>query len=238
MRTALLASLLLAMPPAAEAYDPQAVDSVLHGGDCAKCDLSGANLRGAQLSGRYLYDANLRGADLTDADLSYAIVDFSDLRGAKLRDADLSNATFVRANLDGADLTEAILFSTLFTGASLQGTNFAQTNVHDAIDANLSGAFGLPYTPPPLPPPPQGANPDLYVGTVFMVAFDYCPVGTHEADGTTYTIADHQILYSLYGNTYGGQAAVDFKLPDLRNQVPLAGLRACVVMVGTYPAQD
>jgi uncharacterized protein YjbI with pentapeptide repeats len=60
-------------------------------------DLSHANLTEAQLVGADLRDANLQGADLTDANFQDA-----DLTGADLRDCDLSTA-----NLAGADLTDA-----------------------------------------------------------------------------------------------------------------------------------
>ena len=56
---------------------------------------SGANLSGADL--RY---ADLSGANLSGADLRYA-----DLYGADLRDADLSGANLSGANLSGADLS-------------------------------------------------------------------------------------------------------------------------------------
>ena len=52
------------------------------GGKCA--DLSGANLRGANLSGADLSGANLRGANLSGADLSGANLRCAYLRGANL----------------------------------------------------------------------------------------------------------------------------------------------------------
>jgi uncharacterized protein YjbI with pentapeptide repeats len=69
-------------------------------------NLSGANLRDADLRGAELYGANLR-----DADLSYA-----DLSGANLRDADLSGAELYGANLRDADLRGAELNSAKFYG--------------------------------------------------------------------------------------------------------------------------
>ena len=64
-------------------------------------DLSGADLRSADLSG-----ANLSGADLRRADLSGA-----NLSGADLRRADLSGANLSGANLSGAkELLSAINF--------------------------------------------------------------------------------------------------------------------------------
>jgi uncharacterized protein YjbI with pentapeptide repeats len=54
-------------------------------GSCQKCDLSGANFSGRDLSGANLSGANLSGADLSGANLS----------GANLHDADLNGANLV-----------------------------------------------------------------------------------------------------------------------------------------------
>jgi hypothetical protein len=94
------------------------------GGQCA--NLSGADLRGANLS-----DANLSGADLSDAHLSRA-----DLLRADLSDAHLSRADLRGANLRGANLSDANL-----SGANLRGANLSDANLSGA---DLSGAYGLP----------------------------------------------------------------------------------------------
>ena len=39
------------------------------------------------------------------------------------------------------------------------------------------------------------------------------------ADGATLQVDHYQALYSLIGNTYGGQGTTDFQLPDLRGRV-------------------
>jgi uncharacterized protein YjbI with pentapeptide repeats len=57
--------------------------------------LTGADLRGANLS-----SADLRGADLTGADLSSADLRGADLTGADLRGADLTGATIGDYTLD------------------------------------------------------------------------------------------------------------------------------------------
>ena len=72
-------------------------------------DLSGADLRNADLSGVELSAANLNDADLSGADLSGAI-----LLGVDLRDADLSGA-----DLSGADLRDADLSYAYLTGANI-----------------------------------------------------------------------------------------------------------------------
>ena len=70
----------------------------LSGANLRCADLRCANLRGADLSDADLRCANLRGADLSDADL----------RGADLRGANLSDANLRGADLRGADLSDAV----------------------------------------------------------------------------------------------------------------------------------
>jgi len=237
-KLALLALLCAALPVGALAYDQQAVERVKTAADCTDCDLAGADFQGQDLSGRQMLGANLRGADLSGANLMDVAFDNADLRGAKLTGANLANASFINANLDGADLSGALLQGTEFANASLDGTNFSGTAVSGALDADLDKAFGVPAPSVPQGPPPISPDlTELRAGSVFLVSFAYCPRGTHEADGSVLKVQDNQILYSLYGNTYGGNTTA-FNLPDLRQEVPLAGLRYCVVMDGgVYPAR-
>ncbi|EAC4377985.1 pentapeptide repeat-containing protein [Listeria monocytogenes] len=77
--------------------------------DLRRADLSGANLRGANLSyadlrRADLSGANLRGANLRRANLSYADLSCADLSCANLRVANLSYADLSYANLRRADL--------------------------------------------------------------------------------------------------------------------------------------
>ena len=69
--------------------------------------LSGAYLRGADLSEAYLRGADLSGADLREADLRGADLREAYLWGAYLRGADLREADLSEAYLRGADLREA-----------------------------------------------------------------------------------------------------------------------------------
>jgi len=77
----------------------------------SEVDLSGANLRGANLYEVDLSGANLRGANLYEVDLS----------GADLYEADLSGANLYEADLSGADLSEANLSEANLYGANLNG---------------------------------------------------------------------------------------------------------------------
>jgi hypothetical protein len=238
IRLALAALCCSALALPAAGYDPAHLAQAQSGDDCLGCDLTGADLQNAQLDGVLLMDARLGGADLSGSNLYAAQLDGADLTGAKLAGADLRDASLLSATLDGADLTNAEVADADFTGASLKGTNVTGANFAQAIGADLSAAVGKPKPAAVPPPAPPTGNADLRVGSVFLVAFDYCPLGSMEADGSTLTIQDHQILFSLYGPAYGGDGKTDFKLPDLRAQVPLPAMRYCVVAVGTYPARS
>mgnify|MGYP000929187076 CR=1 FL=1 len=109
-------------------------------GECA--DLSGANLRDADLYDADLRWANLRGANLSDADLRWA-----NLRGANLSAADLRGANLRSSNLSAADLRGANLSSANLSAADLRSANLRSANLSDAnlCNAKLSGAK-LPKT--------------------------------------------------------------------------------------------
>ena len=155
-----------------------------------KADLSGADLRWANLSGADLreadlYRANLSGADLSGADLRVADLkganlSGADLRWANLRSADLSGADLYRANLSGADLRGADLRSADLSGADLRGVDLRGADLRSAdlrgVDlrgadlrsADLSGAdFSGTYGIPAICCPEEGA----FIG--FKKAGDY-----------------------------------------------------------------
>lgn len=91
-----------------------------HGFDC----LSGANLRGANLS-----YANLHGADLSHACLHGADLSHANLRHANLCDANLRHANLCGANLHGADLHGADLSGADLSHANLSKLIIAQTSI-------------------------------------------------------------------------------------------------------------
>ncbi len=100
--------------------------------------LPGADLRGQDLSYRYLARANLRNAELAHANLFMA-----DLTGAYLMGADLSEVDLTGANLSSADLRNTLcndtnfmvadLNNALLTGAQLQhARNLTEEQLHAA----------------------------------------------------------------------------------------------------------
>jgi len=99
--------------------------------ECQNCDLTGAGLVLADLSGANLSGANLAGANLSRANLSNA-----DLRGANLSGAGLFGVNLSGAKLSGANLANADLRNTYLVNAELNGVNLSSTS--------LQGAIGIP----------------------------------------------------------------------------------------------
>ena len=100
-------------------------------------NLSGAYLSGANLSRAYLRDANLSGTYLSGADLSDADLSGAVLSDSKLRDTNLKGANLRRANLSGADLRRANLSSANLSNADIRSAKLSSANL---IGTKLTGA--------------------------------------------------------------------------------------------------
>lgn len=112
-------------------------DTDLSGGNLKQAELDRADLSGARLIRAKLSNARLRDADLTCAQLDRAI-----LKGAVLDRATLSHALLLRA-----DLTEASLFEAKLEGSNLWHTIFVRADLDGAdltgaklVQTNLDGA--------------------------------------------------------------------------------------------------
>ena len=113
------------------------MEKLLSTGNCAVCDLSGANLSGANLSEANLFETNLSETNLSGADLTGA-----DLWKANLSGADLSGANLSEANLTGANLWKADL-----TKANLSGANLDMASLSDDADLSEANLTGIKYPP-------------------------------------------------------------------------------------------
>ena len=109
----------------------------LSGSDMRNADLMGAMLRRANLSGCRLNPAHMYRADLREANFSNSLLNGANLRGADARGADFQ----------GVDLDRAILSDTNLAGANLRGANLSRANLDranltgaDLTGANLNGA--------------------------------------------------------------------------------------------------
>ena len=100
-------------------------------------DLSGANLRDADLTRVNLNKADLGGADLSGAKLIGADLSRANLNKAKLIKAKLNRAYFLRANFNKSDLDRSILIGANLERAILNNSNFSSANLRES---NLSYA--------------------------------------------------------------------------------------------------
>ena len=146
------------------------------------CQLSGADLSYASLSGAILVNA-----DLSEANLSFALCDGADLSDANLTCADLYytdfyNADFYLANLNGADLYGAYLYGTSFTDANLACTNLYQADLYsaDLTGACLQGALGFMQTD--------------YLGAPVIDGCFECSMNPPIAQESTYTLDEDMAI--------------------------------------------
>ncbi|MDD2867661.1 pentapeptide repeat-containing protein [Neomegalonema sp.] len=122
-----------------------AVEADLTGANLREADLeggdfSGAILRGAVLAQTQALSVSFRGADLRGADLAYARLTGADLSGADLRGASLVFADLRGADLKGADLTGAFAPGAQFFGARLAGARLDLRDPENPM-IELAGAF-------------------------------------------------------------------------------------------------
>lgn len=114
-------------------------------------DLSRANLSGSELTQANLKSANLTGANLQNTKLNSADLSFTSMGGVNLSDAKLTNAILSKADLTAANLQNADLQGARFSGfagqANLTSTNLSSANLRDVdlsnirlLEANLSNA--------------------------------------------------------------------------------------------------
>ncbi|WP_171177837.1 pentapeptide repeat-containing protein [Ruegeria sp. HKCCD8929] len=124
-------------------------------------DLSGVDLRNANLRGATIRNVDFSDADLRGADFSGAVLESVDFGGANLTNAiferaEISNTTFINTNLNGTQFREARLRSLTFFGSlgeptvetSFSGSNLRNVYIFsgnfDKVDfsgADVSSAF-------------------------------------------------------------------------------------------------
>lgn len=61
---------------------------------------------------------------------------------------------------------------------------------------------------------------DCFLGEIRIFAGDYAPEGWLLCQGQSLSVSEYQALYSVIGNTYGGDS-VKFNLPNLMGRVPI-----------------
>lgn len=65
------------------------------------------------------------------------------------------------------------------------------------------------------------ASEEPFIGEIMLFAGNFAPRGWAFCNGQVLPIAQNQALFSLLGTTYGGDGFTTFRLPDLRDRVPI-----------------
>lgn len=72
-----------------------------------------------------------------------------------------------------------------------------------------------------------------FVGQITLMGCNYPPRNWAFCDGTVMQITQNEALFSLLGNTFGGDGRTTFALPDLRGRIPV-GPNGSTVNQGSY----
>ena len=76
-----------------------------------------------------------------------------------------------------------------------------------------------------------------YIGVIKLFAGSFAPKRFMECNGQLLQIRNNTALFSVIGDTYGGDGKTTFALPDLTKQALVKGSRYIMCIEGIYPAK-
>jgi microcystin-dependent protein len=77
---------------------------------------------------------------------------------------------------------------------------------------------------------------DPLLGTIFLFAGNFAPVGYSMCEGQLLPINENTALFTILGTTYGGNGTTNFALPKLSG--PTAGTNYIIALRGVYPSRN
>ena len=77
---------------------------------------------------------------------------------------------------------------------------------------------------------------ETYIGTVMIFAGNFAPRDWAFCDGKILPITNYTALFSILGDTYGGDGRSTFALPKLDS--PIAGAHYIICLNGLYPPRS
>jgi uncharacterized protein YjbI with pentapeptide repeats len=125
-------ALIAAMP--ASAQNASQINRVRAGQSCPGCNLFQGDFTGMEVRG-----LDLGGARLRQADLSLAVMNRTNFSRGDLRDIEAYGAVLSSSNLSGANLTNASLVGAYLDGANLNGATLSGANLSGASLLRASG---------------------------------------------------------------------------------------------------
>lgn len=79
---------------------------------------------------------------------------------------------------------------------------------------------------------------DYYIGLISLLPYNFIPMGWILCDGRTLQISQYQVLFSLFGTTYGGDGINTFAVPNMQGLEPVPNLKYYIVSEGLYPPRS
>lgn len=76
-----------------------------------------------------------------------------------------------------------------------------------------------------------------FIGQIQLFPYNFAPSGWAFCEGQVLSIEKHTALFSLLGNTYGGDGRTTFALPDLKTNDLNDNLHYCIALEGIYPSR-
>jgi len=78
---------------------------------------------------------------------------------------------------------------------------------------------------------------DPFLGEIKMFAGNFAPRNWAFCDGQLLPINEHSALFSILGDTYGGDGRTTFALPDLRAS-EVQGVKYIIALEGMFPSRN
>ncbi|SDS31819.1 Phage Tail Collar Domain [Polaribacter sp. KT25b] len=77
---------------------------------------------------------------------------------------------------------------------------------------------------------------DPFIGEVGLFAGNFAPRGWAFCEGQLLDLSENTALFSILGNTYGGNGRTTFRLPDLSENKP-NGVNYIIALKGIFPSR-
>ena len=77
---------------------------------------------------------------------------------------------------------------------------------------------------------------DAFIGTIMIFGGNFAPRDWAFCDGKILPITNYTALFSILGDTYGGDGRSTFALPKLDS--PVAGTHYIICLNGVYPSRS
>ncbi len=78
---------------------------------------------------------------------------------------------------------------------------------------------------------------DYFLGDIVLYPYTFAPLDWMYCNGQILQIQQNTALFSLIGNTYGGDGKTTFALPNLQGSEPVPGTHFCICVSGIYPVR-